>query len=451
MNVWFVSNDNDWEKPIIDYFVNNGIWNNVIWTSRSKGDKKYSYISHLYDMNFQEYMKVPKDLYDRIYKHLYIAMDMYSRNSPLGQDIYDQKNIHDYLNIFNLVVNFYYKGFTEEKIQLVLMNRAPHSGHDYMSYIVAKEMGIKTLILEQSIFPNQFFYYWEQFDYGIFETSKELFQHNKIEFESKFEKDLFYMKKDPISFKELLRKVYHSNNGRLLRELLLSKQKGQAFYRYDLRKLFVKNKQRIVSNDIDIDNEPFVYFGLHLQPEKTTSSWGGKYCDQLLALEDLSKILPNGWKIYVKENPKQSFFMRGEWFYKRLSLIPNVKVVPNNTNTYSLLKKCKLASTITGTLGWEAITGGKPVLIFGWGTWYKTFPGVFEYREDLDLEKISNTKVDIKLVNDHWNKLSKRMATGVIYNKGGSKGYSAIVEGYTSEGNIENIKQSLKKIMTDVS
>ncbi len=451
MNVWFVSNDNDWEKPIIDYFKSKGLWDRVIWTSKSKGNEKYSYISHLYDMNFQAYHHVPQDIYDKVYKYLYVAMDMYSRNSPLGQDIYDQKNIHDYLNIFNMVINFYYKGFKEEKIDFLIMNRAPHSGHDYMAYIVAKEMGLRTLILEQSIFSNKFFYYWDQFDYGVFDTSEELFEYDRVEFDNKFEKNLFYMKKNPITLKGFLRKIYHSKEGKLFRELLFSNQKSQAFYRYDLKKQFTNNKKQIVSNDIDINNESFVYFGLHLQPEKTTSSWGGKYCDQLLAIEDLSKILPDGWKIYVKENPKQQFFMRGEWFYKRLSLIPNVKVVPNDTNTYDLLKKCKLASTITGTLGWEAITGGKPVLIFGWGAWYKTFPGVFEYREDLDLEKISNVEVDIKSVNDSWNKLSKKMATGVIYNKGGNKGYASIVEGYTTEKNIENIKQSLEKIIKDVS
>ncbi len=451
MNVWFVSNDNDWEKAIIECFKSKGYWKNVVWTSKFNDDTEYYYTSHLYDMNFSPYLKMEEKLYNEIYQYLYIAMDMYSRNSPLGQDIYDQKNIHDYLNIFNMVVNYFYTGFNKEKIDLLIMNRAPHSGHDFIAYLVARSMDIKTLILEQTIFPNKFFYYWDHYDYGIFESSKEIFEYSRVEFENKFEKDLFYMKKDPMTLKSVLRKVYHSKESQLFREFFFSKQKEQALYRYSLRKLFEKNRQLILSKEVNIEDEPFVYFGLHLQPEKTTSSWGGKYCDQLLAIESLSGALPKGWKIYVKENPKQGFFMRGEWFYKRLALIPNVEVVPDETSTYYLLDKCKLAATITGTLGWESITGGKPVVVFGWGTWYKTFPGVYMFNEKLDLEELSKVTVNIKDINKHWNNLSKKMGEGVIYNKGGDKGYSAIVADYTTEKNIENIKQSLERIIKDVT
>ena len=45
-----------------------------------------------------------------------------------------------------------------------------------------------------------------------------------------------------------------------------------------------------------------------------------------------------------------------------------------------------MCATITGTVGWEAITGGKPVIIFG-RAWYKTLTGVYTFSPELDLER----------------------------------------------------------------
>ena len=72
----------------------------------------------------------------------------------------------------------------------------------------------------------------------------------------------------------------------LAKDLLKSNYRKQAYYRYKLRKEYERNRKNL-ANEVDLGS-PFVYFALHLQPEKTTSSFGGKYSDQALALEHLS-------------------------------------------------------------------------------------------------------------------------------------------------------------------
>lgn len=446
MNVWFSSNYTDWEEEVINHFKSLGKWNTVIWPSNFNTDKEFLDTSFHSELNFPEYSGVEKEIYDNLYKYLYVFMDMYSRNSPMGQNVYDNKNIHDYLNLFNLIINYYCHYYKKYNIELLILNRAPHVGHDLLRYLVAKELGIKTLIMEQSLFTNKFFYYFDANDYGLFETSTKSFQTEKLKVENRFEKELFYMKKfyQKKSLNERL--LIHCNSPKttLMRDLISKTTREQAFYRYNLKKNFSKMSKEIVTTQINLDR-PYVYFALHLQPEKTTSSWGGCFTDQLLAIERLSDMLPEGWMIYVKENPKQTFFMRGGWFYKRFKAIKNAIMVPNDFNTYDLLKSCQFAATITGTVGWEAITGGKNVLIFGWGVWYKTLPGVFQYHPSFNIFEIVNYKINFSELEEGVNNLLNKMGNGVIYNKG--EGYKTIVDGYSKENNIKNIIASLEKIL----
>ena len=184
-----------------------------------------------------------------------------------------------------------------------------------------------------------------------------------------------------------------------------------VIWRY-LRFRQYKNNLSIAEHDLDFDCK-YVYFPLHLNPELTTSALGGNYRDQLLALERLSNFLPADWKIYVKENPKQTEFMRGKWFFDRLNAIPKVTMVPKNTDTYDLIKNSVFVSTITGTAGWEAITNCKNALVFG-NAWYKSLPGVFQFNEELKLDDILNYNINKNYLKHSIDSLISKMGKGVI-------------------------------------
>src|SRR5690606_41524727 len=116
MNVWFSSQYTDWEEEIIDHFKKSGKWNTVIWPSTYNTDKEFLDTSFHTELNFPSYHPIEPKVYDNLYRYLYIFMDMYSRKSPLGQNVYDSKNIHDYLNLFNLIVNYYYCNYKKYDI-----------------------------------------------------------------------------------------------------------------------------------------------------------------------------------------------------------------------------------------------------------------------------------------------------------------------------------------------
>lgn len=452
LNVFILNTPHDnWENHLIKSFKNKNIINNAI-VQKAAGESKKLFLRMGSKGLEGEYEYVPQDVYAHVYSHLFEFMDMYSRVNLTNSGNYNELNVHQLLDHFNLILNYYYRLFTENDIDLFIHNNSPHVGYDFIPNILAERLGIKTLYLEQSIFPNRFYYYWKYKDYGTFSTSEKVFKLPRpIKLVQKFEKDIPYMKsvrRERLDFSRI-RNIKDLDSEldknwlayRLLKEVIRSNSRGQALSRYRLRRQYDKYRKGF-SHNIDLDS-PFVYFGLHLQPEKSTSSWGGIYADQALALEHLSAILPSKWKIYVKENPKQTYFMRNPEFFRRLERIPNLELVSPAYNTYDLIKNAKLCATITGTIGWESITGGKPVIVFGWGVWYRTLPGVINFSPDLDLEKISTMNVNFSELESEFYKLTEKLAPGIILNEY----YPSIYEDYNEEKNNETVTKSIEAII----
>lgn len=130
---------------------------------------------------------------------------------------------------------------------------------------------------------------------------------------------------------------------------------------------------------------PYVYVPLHVQPERSTAPNGGIYDHSELTIEAVARVVPSGWRILVKEHP--SLFRpwqvgeRGRRLsdYARMAALPNVRLVPLDTDPFDLIDGARAVATVTGTSGWEALGRGVPVLCFG-TAWYQGCDGVFDAR-----------------------------------------------------------------------
>ncbi|MFZ6011468.1 MAG: hypothetical protein ACOYXT_14055 [Bacteroidota bacterium] len=123
----------------------------------------------------------------------------------------------------------------------------------------------------------------------------------------------------------------------------------------------------------------YVYVPLHMQPEATTAPVGGAYADQSLMIQMLSYYLPEGWFLYVKENPWQKNKHRSVHFYQDLCNNPRVKLISKKVSTFQLQKYSVATATITGSAGLEGLFKNKPCLSFGYH-YYMHAPGVFNIR-----------------------------------------------------------------------
>ncbi len=146
-------------------------------------------------------------------------------------------------------------------------------------------------------------------------------------------------------------------------------------------------------------NKKFIFLALHYQPEKTTAPDAGLLSDQILFLDMLSKNLPEDWLIYVKEHPSQLLTssvtaqVRTVDDYHRMLSYKNVRLVPLEMNSSDLMRNCKAVATATGTVGWEAIVRGIPVLYFGF-PWFAHCEGALKAYTRQDLKKSIQLLVD---------------------------------------------------------
>ena len=411
------------------------------WIADLKGLEK-SYVNFLYNppnmgkFTVKRHDQALTDKEQMKFLHMF-----YRETRSQGVNFYEQINVaKNYFRYFLWLLE-------DKKIEHVIFSITPIIGYDYLCYLASKRLGIKTTICYQSLFPDRFFYYNDLESFGLFE---DLADDPNVKSIPKiawgYKKDLFYMKGN-------LRRSPPSPLTMLIRQSIRHGiRKSSKPVRYSgVIENYIQSKDynyhysaaALSANQIDFDSK-FVYFPLHLQPEVTTTGFGGEYSDQLDAIERLSEMIPTDWKIYVKENPKQGHQQRGAEFFHRLSSISNVLYLDKEVNTYQLMEKSQFVATITGTAGWESITGEKPCLVFGLA-WYAQIPGVKIYSSSLTVEDVLNTPINKKAQEEAFARIYKKTRAGII-----DEGYRNIYANYTPESNSEKIKQFLESVILDL-
>lgn len=115
-----------------------------------------------------------------------------------------------------------------------------------------------------------------------------------------------------------------------------------------------------------VPREKYVYMPLHLIPESTTSVKSPYYVEELHTIKQISKSLPIGWMLYVKEHQS----MLGERpldFYAEVNRLPNAKMVALNyyEDPKPWIDNSVGVVTATGTSAYEAALLGKRSIVFG--------------------------------------------------------------------------------------
>lgn len=163
----------------------------------------------------------------------------------------------------------------------------------------------------------------------------------------------------------------------------LEQQKKQILLDLERLELFGFYANNVVEPDLSCK---YIYVAPHYQPEATTMPLAGAFSNQLLIVQMLAYCVPDDVLIYVKEHPRQDIRCRSIRYYQDMVRIPNVRLISRNFNTFELTNHALAVATATGTVGWEALFKGKPVLMFG-SYVYQYAPGVLQVKTLEDCEK----------------------------------------------------------------
>jgi hypothetical protein len=219
-----------------------------------------------------------------------------------------------------------------------------------------------------------------------------------------------YLKKRKHSGKvpNYLHKRYHTNMGGFKRKKILATYNQLA-------------------NEVNLD-VPYIFVALQCEPERQTCPAGGVFGNQYLMVDMLSKLVPQGWKIYVKEHVSQfKVYQAAERakpveFYNMIASMPNVQLVPLAYTSFELIDKARASATVSGTVGWESVVRGKPTLLFG-HAWYRDCKGVFV------THTVESCRKAIQEINN-----------GYQVNPSEVRCFARVVEGCSAKGYTHKIK-----------
>ena len=401
----------------------------------------------------------------------------------------DRQNYNGALTYYERISTYhsqimYWKGVLEHfRPDVVVYRIEPHVSHEYALYALCRLMDIPTVMFQRTSLPG-YVYPVKSFEEGseiirnAYAKALEMGNQQKVSLSPETASHLEKLSKTydhaiPFHLKYKLSRYRKAGDvtgpiptllrvAKVLFKALRNKRAGHEidsnhlFKKYHTNMGSFKRKKLLahynrLAKAVDL-TVPYIFAALQCEPERQTCPVGGLFGNQYLMIDLLSKLVPDGWKIYVKEHVSQFKDYqaveraKSNEFYNMIASLPNVAIVPLTYNAFELIDNAKASATVSGTVGWESVVRGKPALLFGY-SWYRDCKGVF----------ITHTIEDCK-------KAIQKIKNGYKPNKDEVKCFAQVVEscsvrGYndkigtkmniiTYEENVENLARAIDEFVS---
>ena len=304
------------------------------------------------------------------------------------------ESIRSYESYFHQLLAYTLGFFAKNKpLKAVIFEATPHFPWDVLIFFVARYMGVETRILRRTLLDTRVVLdkdFRKEFGELVRFAPGEDFLDNRQKISKNNESFWLRLSKDRNT--QLKNSVFSSIPMQFLSSytwLVLFFIKSYRnyklgymrlspllfFWRLVLQKVKVLALRRWLIENSDSVNlsDPFVYFAMHFQPERSTDPEAQEFSHQYLAIRLLVEALPDGWKIYVKEHPRQvsshpdirMAHYRSVRDYCKIKSIPHVCLLHPSFDSEELINNCRMTASCTGSSVWEGMLKGKPGITFG--------------------------------------------------------------------------------------
>lgn len=144
-----------------------------------------------------------------------------------------------------------------------------------------------------------------------------------------------------------------------------------------------------------VEGEKFLLYPLHFHPESSTSILAGAWLNEYEVIRNIAFSLPEGHRLYVKDHMSAWAYPSVD-FYKRVTALPNVRLLPPEAPTKKLIRKSEAVITLTSTVGYEALLLKRRVFLFG-EVFYAFHKGVVRIGNPMGLHALLTKHLPAKI------------------------------------------------------
>lgn len=323
---------------------------------------------------------------------------------------YSKSSYLQMVHAFNVQLSYWEREFSDKKITLVLADNKEIAS-------VARVMGIPYRTMARSRYEN--LHYWEESEYreatptwrafgrqdsGKFatipnENALPDYQCAKIFTKRAMQNG---------SWRTILYLLWH-RIARRIYWLIRGYEKAREYYLSDEIMALLRQRRdikRMMGRETceleGLVGRPFFFYPLHTEPEQALGQISPEFFFQLEAIAIISRDLPAGLLLAVKE-VANACGRRPPAFYDQILSFKNVVMLNLEVPGAEVVRHALGTVTISGTAGLEAALLGKPVISFGRHNPYNGLDHVHVVRDTADVARVIR-----RIVDGDWNRVKAR-------------------------------------------